>query len=42
MRAKTMRHLTLILLASVSLAAWGKKEAAAPDVQIAAPSAAGG
>ena len=38
MRAKTMRHLTLILLASTSLAACGKKEAAAPVVEIAAPS----
>jgi uncharacterized protein (DUF885 family) len=39
MRRRTSRQFTLILLASVSLAACGKKEAAAPDVAIAAPSA---
>ncbi len=39
MRRRTSRQLTLILLATVSLAACGKKEGAAPDVAIAAPSA---
>lgn len=38
MRRLTSRHLTIILLASVSLAACGKKEAA-PVVEAAAPSA---
>lgn len=39
MRRRTTRHLTLILLASVSLVACGKKEASAPAAEIAAPSA---
>lgn len=39
MRRHTSRHLTLMLLASVSLAACGKKEAVAPEVQVSAPSA---
>lgn len=39
MRHRTTRHLTLVLLASVSLAACGKKEAAAPAAPITAPSA---
>lgn len=39
MRRLSTRHLTLALLATVSLAACGKKDAPAPDVQISAPSA---
>ncbi len=39
MRRQTLRAVTLALLVSVSVAACGKKEATAPDVQAAAPSA---